>query len=47
MRGIEGKWDTQCFYTRHRDAWDLFETHEAAEKAARIMNRDGWEVPAL
>ena len=30
-----------------RAPWDLFETHEAAEKAARIMNRDGWEVPAL
>ena len=30
-----------------RAPWDLFETREAAEKAADIMNRDGWEVPAL
>jgi hypothetical protein len=30
-----------------RAPWDLFETKEAAEKAAHIMNRDGWEVPAL
>jgi len=30
-----------------RAPWDLFETHEAAKRAADIMNRDGWDVPAL
>jgi hypothetical protein len=30
-----------------RDPWDLFETVEAAHKAAEIMNRDGWKVPSL
>lgn len=30
-----------------RDFWDIFETEEAAKKAAEILNRDGWKVPSL
>jgi len=28
-----------------RDGYDIFETREAAQTAANIMNRDGWKLP--
>lgn len=31
----------------NRDPWDLFETSDAAERAAEIATRDGWKVPSL
>ena len=46
-RGTDGRWTYSSVGVGYRDPWHLFETLEAAQKAADIMNRDGWEVPAL
>jgi hypothetical protein len=44
-RGTDGRWTYSSLGVGYRDPWHLFETEEAAQKAADIMNRDGWEVP--
>jgi hypothetical protein len=42
-----GRWITNDTGGTTRDFWCLFETEEAAQKAADIMNRDGWKVPSI
>jgi len=42
-----GKWVANSSPVQHRDIADIFETREVALRAAEIMNRDGWKVPAL
>jgi hypothetical protein len=40
-------WEPTVWSGPKRGCQCLFETREAAQKAAGIMNRDGWKIPAL
>ena len=43
----EGTWKRLSAGASVRDLLCLFETKDAANRAAEIMNRDGWTVPSL
>lgn len=42
-----GVWEAAHWQNNHRDATCVFETEEAAKRAAEILNRDAWKVPSL